>query len=126
MGSVFPLFLDHCVSQLLNIVLITVEQILNGVPPEQHSVFFLLLWRFFLCLLITQWRSDIRPERSIYLFVYYCLPVDILQPNVRFDLVWPVQSQAVGWLALEGFVDEVGCFHAPALGKVALLETYLL
>ena len=95
MGFVFPLFLDHCVSQLLDIVLITVEQILNRVPPEQHYIFLLLFGRFFLCLLIAQWRADIRLKWCLNLFVYYCLPVDVFQPNMRFYLVRPVQSQAV-------------------------------
>ena len=113
---VFPLFLNHCVSQLLDIVFITVEQILNGVSPEQHSVFFLLFWRFFVDLLITQWRADFGPERCINLFVYNCLPVNVFEPNVRFYLIWPVQSQTIRRFALKSFVDEICSFHAPACG----------
>ena len=56
---------------------------------------------------------------SILLWLEWCinfllkesLPVEILEPDVLFDLLRPVQTKPVTWLPLQALVDEVGSFE---------------
>jgi hypothetical protein len=54
------------------------------------------------------------------------VPVVVFKPNVVLYLFGAIQSQAAMRLALNQFVNKVGCFPAPPVGDVLLLYLDLL
>ena len=79
-------------SQLLYVILVAIEQILDGVPSEQLGIFFLLFRVEFLTLegLLAQRWADFRQVWRFHSFINQGLPVDVLEPDVLLDLSWSV------------------------------------
>ena len=79
-------------SQLLYVILVAIEQILDGVSSEQLVIFFLLFRVEFLTLegLLAQRWADFRQVWRFHSLINQSLPVNILEPNVLLDLSWSI------------------------------------
>ena len=113
---IFPFLLNQSVAELLDVILVPIEQILDRVPSEQARILLnLFSIQLFSYILVGEWGPYLGEEGGLYPLVNYSLPVDILKPDVWFDLVWAIQTKPVWRLSLESFVDEICSLHAPAL-----------
>ena len=83
-------------AELLDVILVTIEQILDRIPSEQARILLnLLSVQLFSNILVGEWGPYLGEEGGFYPLVNYSLPVNVLKPDVRFDLVWAIQTKPV-------------------------------
>lgn len=113
---------------LLYIILVTIEQLLNRVSAEEEETLLLsfLAFRVLVHVCICQWRSGLWNERSGERLRNESLPVHVSKPLMVLNFMRATQTQPVCRLPLQEFIDEICCFHRPAIRDIRLLQVDLL
>lgn len=81
--------------QLFDVVLVTIEQVLDRVAPEEKQFILDLLWRLLFLVLVfflVNYDDLLWDEGCDSSLFYDCLPVYFSEPHVVFYLGWPVQA----------------------------------
>jgi hypothetical protein len=62
---------------------------------------------------------------SVDLLLRHSLPVYILKPDVGFYFVWTIQTKAIWWFTLQGFINKISRFKTPMIRHVTFFKAYL-
>ena len=55
-----------------------------------------------------------------------CLPVEVSEPIVLFQNLWPLLSKSISWLSLNQSVDKISSLKRPTVGNLVLMDFDLL
>lgn len=66
-----------------------------------------------------------RNKRRLHFPIQQLVPGEVLEPRMRLDLLWTVETEPIVGFSLDHPVHKIGSLHRPILRNVAFLNLHL-